>query len=156
MSYKSKHTGKEVDDAVDKIKELGTAEIATAESVSMAIANALASREKEIIAVSGSVISSLESNKIYIIGTTEGVAELSINSIATPSKNYEEYVVMNIPAEVATPSTLTLLLPDIDIKWPNGEMPELTNADFFELSIAFIRSASGSTYNAVLTKFGSV
>lgn len=41
MSYKSKHTGQEVDDAVDKVKSIGNADIATTEGVATAIAEAI-------------------------------------------------------------------------------------------------------------------
>lgn len=153
MSYNSKHTGKEIDDAVDKVKELGTAEIATEESVAMAITNALASKEREVIVVAGAVINSLEPNKIYISETTEGVTELAINAIASSDKPYNEYTLLNIPTAVSNAAILTLLLPDIGIKWPNGEIPELMNSDCFELSIISAQTDNSATYNAVLTKF---
>lgn len=51
------------------------------------------------------------------------------------------------------PFNITLILPDVDIKWANSLVPTIVGSGFFELSITQINDYGLVYYNAVLTPF---
>lgn len=114
------------------------------------------SSTKEVVFINDGYIELLEPDKIYVV-TGFGKETIRINEIQYPDADVAEFTVLcnwgDPVGNGVSQEAPSLLLPLASITWANGEIPSLSGAEAFELSILYYYTTSLDGFYAVLTPF---
>lgn len=152
MSYKSKFTGLEVEDAIGKARTAlqKHQDLKTINGQSIVGTGDIEILKKVIIISSQNAISL--TNGAVCIATFLATGNLNVSLNKNGVTDFGNYTFIFITG--SNPPSLTL---DGNVMWANGTIPTIEANTIYELSINVISVSSGSEYvNAVLVPFKSV